>query len=182
MRSNVYKICKIIAQRHVSDLLKVSIVITFLIFHVTLRHLMVQCCTSFFNVFPASCATTTSVLTFLFQDILLDELQPETEYEISVAIRSAKGIGKVSQSLRVKTKQSPPEAPIFTSIKKLPSPQLGLRLNWSSSAREIENYRLRYTKHVDKITNITLLQHKARYVEKNFSNSQTWFTYSNFGR
>ena len=104
---------------------------------------------------------------------------PEQEYEFGIAAVSAKGNGKFTGFVLCKTKQPPPRPPILVS-KKLAAPQVGVTLYWKSNAREIEQFRLRYAKEVEKITNETLLR-KLPYVVKTFTSAVTAFNATNLG-
>lgn len=104
---------------------------------------------------------------------------PEQGYEFGIAAVSAKGNGKFTDFVVCKTKQPPPRPPVLLSTK-LAAPQVGVTLNWRSIAREIEQFRLRYAKEVEKITNETLLR-KLPYVVKTFTSAVTAFNATNLG-
>lgn len=106
-------------------------------------------------------------------------MEPEQEYEFAIAAMSIKGNGKFTDFVVCKTKQPPPRPPILVS-KKLAAPQVGVKLRWESNARAIEQFRLRYAKEVEKITNETLLM-KLPYVVTTFTSSVTDFNATNLG-
>ena len=106
-------------------------------------------------------------------------LLPEQEYEFLIAAMSAKGKGKFTDLVVCKTKQAPPHPPILVS-KKLAAPQVGVALSWKSKARAIEQFKLRYAKEVERITNETLLS-KLAFVETTFASSVTAYNATNLG-
>jgi hypothetical protein len=97
-----------------------------------------------------------------------------------MAAKSAKGTGKITKLVVCKTRESPPDPPVFMTPKKLAAPQIGVALNWSSEAQAIQLFKLRYAKEVERTTNQTLLN-ALPFVEKTFPSSVTSYSASNLG-
>ena len=80
---------------------------------------------------------------------MITQLIPEQYYEFLVAARSSKYNGLYTNLVACKTKDAPPLPPILFS-KKISSPQLGFALEWTSKADNIQNFKLKYAKDIEK--------------------------------
>lgn len=109
----------------------------------------------------------------------MPSLMPEQVYVFRVAAMSVVGTGEYTAPVECKTKPAPPLPPVLVS-KKLAPPLVGVSLKWSSKARGIEEFKLRYAYDVDRVTKKTLLS-KLIYVEKAFLSTVTAFNATNLG-